>query len=63
MTVAELRKALEGLPDFLLIGTCDQDDVTCEVQVAQEVSDAGSGKSFFLIRANGGFPLFPDYGP
>jgi hypothetical protein len=56
MTVNDLRRALVGLPGTLLIGAEDQDGTLCEVQIAQVLSC--SAGQYFLLRANGGFPLF-----
>ena len=63
MTVAELRQALEGLPDDMVVGVDDADDVTCEVQFAKVIYDnredgTGTGLPYFYIRTQGGVPLF-----
>lgn len=60
MTVGDLRGLLEDVDGDLLVGTEDQDGVTCEIQFAGVVSDDKGRGQYFFIRANGGFPLFGD---
>lgn len=59
-TVGDLRKALEGLPDELLIGAEDSDEVVCDVAWAGATFNDTTGDQYFLIRARGGFPLFEE---
>lgn len=63
MTVAELRKALERLPDEMLVGVEDSDDETVKVRWAGVLGDnledgTGTGQFYFFISAMGGVPLF-----
>lgn len=58
MTVAELRKRLEGVPDEMLVGTEDADGTVCEIQSAGVTSHHITGAQYFYIHPNGGYPLF-----
>lgn len=58
MTIAELRAITADVDGEMLIGVPDQDDTICEVQTATVVSSAEGYGQYFLIRANGGYPLF-----
>jgi hypothetical protein len=55
MTVKELADILASAPPETLIGAEDQDGTTCEIQFAGLTNS--KKRQYFLIRANGGFPL------
>jgi hypothetical protein len=60
MTIGELEALLHACDDkSALVGACDDDDALCEVQIAALMSHHETGEQYFLIRANGGYPLFP----
>ena len=58
MTVAELRKALEGLPDEMRVGVVDADEKEAEIQFLGATSHYVTGEMYFLIVPNAGYPLF-----
>ena len=60
MTVDQLRAALESAPGHLVVGAPDQDGEICQIQFAGVISDDFLGMPYFLVRPNGGFPVFGD---
>lgn len=60
MTVEELRRLLENVPNNLLVGAPDEDGVISEIQSAGVTSDCRHGDKFFYIHPNGDYPLFEE---
>jgi len=56
MTVGELKKRLETIPDDMFVGVEDRYGIVCEIHYAGVTRDE-SGDAYFLIWARGGYPL------